>query len=598
MLLPTQLDLNHQIHARRLIFAVLVLLTLVVLCLLLYLALMPHEFNALYFGIWCCYALTTPWLSIGVWNALIGICVMRWPSNPLQSVLPSHLLQAAQSNNPAPITTSTAILLCTRDESPDAIIKNLEVTVRGLVVAGVARHFHIYILSDSQENDKAIEEQRAFEQFRVHHEQVIEVTYRRREVNDGYKAGNILDFCKRWGSQHDFALTLDADSFISGSAVLRLVRMMQADAKLGILQGLVISMPSVNAFTRIFQFGMRLGMRSWTLGSAWWQGDCGPYWGHNALLRIAPFAEHCELPMLKSRGQKSRYILSHDQVEAVLMRRAGYDVRVLPLEDESWEHSPPTLLEFSRRDLRWCEGNLQYAQLLGLPKLKWVSRVQLLLAMMMYTSAPAWTMLMVLITIASSSYWLTQGSYPSPIDEPLLILLFTLTAVSSFLPKIVTLLDVMFHRQQRTAFGGVSKILQGSLLETLFSVLISPVMLLSQTLFMIKLALGRGIGWSSQNRDDHVVTWSMATRQLWPHTLFGLACLGLIYLSQTGLVLFASFYMLGLVLCIPLAVFLSSPGLGRWMMRHKIATLPEETLVPEVLLSLDLPALQLISKHP
>jgi membrane glycosyltransferase len=523
---------------------------------------------------------------------------MRWPSNSLRSVLPSHLAQAAHSNNSTPITTSTAILLCTRDESPDHIIKNLGATVHGLVAAGVAKHFHIYILSDSQKNDQSIEEQRAFEHFRVQHEQVIEVTYRRREVNVGYKAGNVLDFCKRWGSQHDFALTLDADSFMSGPAVLRLVRMMQADAKLGILQGLVISMPSVNAFTRIFQFGMRLGMRSWTLGSAWWQGDCGPYWGHNALLRIAPFAEHCELPMLQSRGKKSRYILSHDQVEAVLMRRAGYDVRVLPLEDESWEHSPPTLLEFSRRDLRWCEGNLQYAQLLALPELKWVSRVQLLLAMMMYTSAPAWTMLMVLITMISSSYWLTHGAYPNSIDEPLLILLFTLTAVSSFLPKMVTLLDVMFHRQQRIAFGGAFKIIQSSLLETVFSVLISPVMLVSQTLFMMKLTFGRGIGWSSQNRDDHVVTWSMATKQFWPHTVFGLSCLGLIYLSQTGLVLFASFYMLGLVTCIPLAVFLSRPGLGRWMMRHKIALLPEETSAPEVLLFLDVPALQLTAKHP
>ena len=155
----------------------------------------------------------------------------------------------------------------------------------------------------------------------------IAITYRRREINTGFKAGNIRDFCERWGGEHEFAVMLDADSFMTADAILRLVRIMQADPNLGILQGLVVGLPSTSAFARIFQFGMRLGMRSYTIGSAWWQGDCGPYWGHNAVLRLKPFIAHCQLPTVDDD-----HILSHDQLEAALMRRAGYDVRVLPEE--------------------------------------------------------------------------------------------------------------------------------------------------------------------------------------------------------------------------------------------------------------------------
>ena len=157
-------------------------------------------------------------------------------------------------------------------------------------------------------------------------------------------------------------LPLDADSLMSGEAILRLVRIMQAHPKLGILQSLVVGAPSASAFARIFQFGMRHGMRAYTMGSAWWIGDCGPFWGHNALVRIAPFAEHCHLPILPGQPPLGGHVLSHDQVEATLMRRAGYEVRVLPDESGSWEENPPTMFEFSTRDLRWCQGNMQYLQ--------------------------------------------------------------------------------------------------------------------------------------------------------------------------------------------------------------------------------------------
>ena len=150
------------------------------------------------------------------------------------------------------------------------------------------------MLSDTSDAAMPRAEEERFAALAARWQGRIAITYRRRTVNTGFKAGNIRDFCERWGNGHEFAVTLDADSFMTAAAVLRLVRIMQADPKLGILQGLVVGLPSTSAFARLFQFGMRLGMRSYTIGSAWWQGDCGPYWGHNAVLRLAPFIAHCE----------------------------------------------------------------------------------------------------------------------------------------------------------------------------------------------------------------------------------------------------------------------------------------------------------------
>ena len=238
---------------------------------------------------------------------------------------------------------------------------------RASLAAGVGDRFHLYVLSDTGDPALAAAEEAQMRDFATEWRDRIAVVYRRRAANTGFKAGNIRDFCAHWGGDHDFALTLDADSFMTADAVLRLVRIMQSDPKLGIVQSLVVGLPSTSAFARLFQFGMRLGMRSYTIGSAWWQADCGPYWGHNALLRLAPFIAHCDLPDLPATGVLGGQILSHDQIEAVLMRRAGFEVRVLPVEHQSFEENPATLLEFIRRDLRWCQGNMQYWHLLGLP---------------------------------------------------------------------------------------------------------------------------------------------------------------------------------------------------------------------------------------
>jgi membrane glycosyltransferase len=529
------------------------------------------------------FALTLPWSVIGFWNATIGFLLMRFARDPIAVILPV----AARVRGDEEITASTAILMCIRNESPKRIIRNLDVMMRDLVAAGIADRFHVYVLSDTGEKNIVALEEDGFAAFAAEWRDRIPVTYRRRSVNTGFKAGNIRDFCERWGSQHELAVTLDADSVMTAAAILRLLRIIQADDRLGILQGLIVGMPSTSALARIFQFGMRLGMRSYTLGSAWWQADCGPYWGHNAVLRIAPFMAHCQIPTLPD-GPLGSHVLSHDQIEAALMRRGGYEVRVLPEENLGWEENPPTLLEYMRRDLRWCQGNMQYGHFLLLPGLKPVSRYQLAFAMLMFVGSPAWIGMMIVGTLA-----LAFAPTPAQFIRPDAgMALFTIIMVMWFAPKIATVLDVLMRADLRRAFGGTLRFLASIVVETIFFILLSPIMWVSHTLFIAGLPFGSAIGWVGQVRDEHGVPFALALRRLWPHTALGLAVLGVLAFTHPAAIPYALLIAGGPALAIPLAMVTAWPAVGSAMARVGIGRLPEETAPPAALLALALPAIE------
>ncbi|MDN3721688.1 glucans biosynthesis glucosyltransferase MdoH [Roseibium salinum] len=394
---------------------------------------------------------------------------------------------------------------------------NLGTMVSHLIRAGQADHFTLYVLSDTSMEDIADEEQQMAARLAARFQGQVEIVCRRRPQNTGYKAGNIEDFCDRWGDRHDYALVLDADSYMSAGAIIGLVKRMEANPKLGILQSLVVGLPTDSAFARIFQFGMRLGMRSYTIGSAWWQGDCGPYWGHNAILRLKPFKEHCRLPVMPGKGPLAGAILSHDQVEAVLMRRAGYEVRVLPLETGSYEVNPPHLLEFIRRDLRWCQGNLQYRRLLTLPGLKPVSRAQLVLAILMFLGSPAW------IGFMSAAAILGMASDHTPYRTDTGVVLFFTILTMVFAPKLATVADVLARSDLRKAFGGPVRVLMSVGAEIVYAAMLAPIMAVAHTLFMGGLVFGKTTGWGAQARGVARLPVLLAIRKLWPQTLFGLA---------------------------------------------------------------------------
>jgi len=581
---------GNDISGRRVLFAASFATTMAGVLVLAALALSPGGFDIIDITLLALFAVTLPWMVAGFWNAVIGFLIVRLAADPIAAVMPA----AARIRGDEPVTVSTAILLCIRNEWPERMIRNLEPMLAGLDVAGCGERFNLYVLSDTSDAKIAGDEEACFAAFTSRWRDRVAITYRRRTVNTGYKAGNIREFCERWGGKHDFAVTLDADSFMTADAVLRLVRIMQADPKLGILQGLIVGLPSTSAFARVFQFGMRLGMRSYTIGSAWWQGDCGPYWGHNAVLRLKPFIAHCTLPVLSRNGTEDRHILSHDQIEAVLMRAAGYDVRVLPQEDLGWEENPPTLLEFIRRDLRWCQGNMQYWRFLSLPGLKPVSRYQLALAILMFIGSPAWIGLLVLGTFALA-FSDTPASFIRA-DAGMALLVCVL--VMWFSPKIASAVDILLRPELRRAFGGTGLFIINYVIETVYSILLCPILWFGHTIFLTGLLFGREIGWIGQTRDDHAVPFTLALHNLWPHTLLGCAVLGLLTVTQPTGIPYALLLAAGPALAIPFAMVTAWPLLGSFAARVGIGRLPEETERPAVLLALALPAIEQAAPSP
>ena len=380
---------------------------------------------------------------------------------------------------------------------------------------------------------------------------------------------------------------LDADSLMTGPALTRLVRLMDAHPRLGILQTLVTGLPSRSAFARLFQFGMRHGMRSYTTGSAWWQGDGGPYWGHNAILRLAPFLAHCRLPTLPGRPPFGGRVLSHDQVEAVLMRRAGYEVRVLPDEHGSFEESPPSLPDFLKRDLRWCQGNMQYVRLLGLPGVRPLGRLQLLLAILMYAAAPAWLAFVLLGMTqavlpalgaagdaAPGAFW-TKGVFSVGVG------LFATMLTMSFAPKLAGVAQTLLSPQLRRAYGGAPRIVVSTAVELFFSLLISPVMAVMQSLFIAGMVLfGRTVVWGAQRRSLREVRLAEAFRGLWAPTLLGLALTATAWVVVPAALPWLLPVVTGLVLAAPVAWVTASPALGHWLADRGVCAIPEEADPP------------------
>ncbi|MCA8882590.1 MAG: glucans biosynthesis glucosyltransferase MdoH [Rhodobacteraceae bacterium] len=512
------------------------------------------------------YALTLPWLSIGFWNAVIGLILHRGLSDAAGFVTP----QLRREVPDAPLHSRVAIVMPVRNEDPQGAIARFEAVQMDLARTPWGHLFDFHLLSDSSRPEIARREADLVAAWQAR-APAVRITHRVRAENTGYKAGNIAEFLHRCGEDYDYFLPLDADSVMSGNAVLRLVRVMEANPELGILQGLVVGRPAESFFTRAFQFGMRHGMRSFTLGSAWWQADCGPYWGHNALIRVAPFRDDCALPVLPGKGPLGGYILSHDQVEATLMRRAGYEVRVLAEEQESYEENPPSLTDFITRELRWCNGNFQYFRLLSTPGLLPMSRVQLVLAILMYVNAPAWMGFILMGALMAG-----QGTQFDAVPVAYGLGLFAVIMTLNLFPKIMGLAQVMLSRSEAARYGGRWRVLASGAIELVLSMLLAPAVAFSITLFVIGLAFGRRITWSAQTRERSRLGWDEAARMLWPQTLAGALLTVYLGVHAPWAMAFGSPVLLSLTLAIPLAVLTTLPSWGAWSIRTGIFDIPED----------------------
>ena len=568
---PAGLQANATLNARR---AVVLFVNAVTWFALLYWfasILVSGGWSVLDTVLFVCFALGSPWTVLGFWNALIGLRLLAGGARSLEQVAPF----LAAADRPQPLVIGTAVLMTLRNEDPSRALLRLKTVKASLDATGEGAAFDYYILSDTSDAGVAASEQALIDAWRTSEADGQRIIYRRRDINTGFKAGNVRDFCSRWGAGYELMLPLDADSVMTGDAIVRLVCIMQAHPRIGILQSLVVGSPSSSAFARIFQFGMRHGMRAYTMGQAWWVGDCGPYWGHNALVRIKPFVEHCDLPLLPGAPPLGGHVLSHDQVEATLMRRGGYEVRVMPVEGGSYEDNPPDALAFIGRDIRWCQGNLQYLKLLDTPGLLPISRFQLVWAILMFIGIPAWTLMIGLLPLATYDA-LQDARFPVHAAQTLYVV-FLLMYLS---PKIAGLIDATLSPGEIQRFGGWMRFASSAVIEIVFSFLQGAVTTIRTSLFMLGLPFGRSIVWSGQKRDGSGVSWTEASAALWPQLLFGvIVCGALLVLSPTVL-MWSLPLTAGYLLAIPFTVLTASPALGRFMRCHGIAGIPEDFAPP------------------
>jgi membrane glycosyltransferase len=453
------------------------------------------------------FAIAAPWGVVGGVNAAIGLWLTHFRAAGVFEAAPF----LAAGDGAAPLTQRVAVLLTIRNEDAARAVARLRAMKASVDGVGEGALFDWFVLSDTNDADVAAQEEAAVAAWRATAgDDASRLHYRRRVDNRGYKAGNISDFCARYGRGYDVMLPLVADSLMDGETIVRMARIAEAFPKLGILQSLVVGAPSRSAFARIFQFGMRHGMRSYTLGATWWAGDCGPYWGHNALIRIAPFTRACALPTLRGGGD----ILSHDQVEAALMRRAGYEVRVLPLETGSLEENPPTLVDFVTRDLRWCRGNMQYLRLPPLPGLAPMSRYQLAWAVSMFLGAPASTVILLLAPVAAANV----GANFDTASLRGFYLFFLLLHLA---PKLAGYADVLMTPGGLRRYGGGARFFASACVETLASFVIGAVTSLSVTIFLARSLAGGRFEWRAQAREARALTVVDAFRAFAPHAWFG-----------------------------------------------------------------------------
>jgi membrane glycosyltransferase len=533
------------------------------------------------------FAISFGWIAFSFWSAAIGFVLNLLRIDPL--TLRSVDTSAIPASS---ISTRTAVLMPVYNEETPRVIAGFEATLRSIIEAGALSHFDFYLLSDSTDAEVAKAEALHWNALVERlGEAATQVFYRRREDNHGRKVGNIADFCQRWGDGYDFMITLDADSVMSADCLLQLVRHMQASPRAGMIQTVPIPVRQTTFFGRFLQYAAALYSPMLATGLSFWQTDCANYWGHNAIVRMRAFINHCGMPTLPGKAPLGGEILSHDFVEAALLRRAGWQCFLLPQLKGSYEEVPGNILDYAKRDRRWVQGNLQHAMLLQSPGLHPLNRLHFVLGILAYTSSLLWLLMLALSTIDAGARALSDGAYFTQTyqlfpDWPvarsgMIFSLIGITIALLLLPKLMGVLLAM--KQRRDAYGGSPRIALSAGLETMFAILIAPLMMVFHTGFVTSVLLGRQVSWDTQSREGRLLGW----RDVLTRTAFT-AFVSVIWGSLTYRLAPAFFWWLmpvlvGLTLSAPLVRYSSSPALGQLTRRLGIFLTPDELDEDEVL---------------
>ncbi|TXH03929.1 MAG: glucans biosynthesis glucosyltransferase MdoH [Nevskiaceae bacterium] len=531
------------------------------------------------------YAILFAWVGTGFWTALMGFWVL------LRGKDRYSINGSVAGDPPIADDARTAIIIPICNEDVARVFAGLRATYDSVARAGALKHFDFFILSDSSQADTRVAELEAWLRLCREVDGFGRIHYRLRRHRIKRKSGNVADWCRRWGSEYRYMVVLDADSVMTGPCLKRLVQLMEANPGAGIIQTAPRAAGRETLYSRIQQFATRAYGPLFTAGLHFWQLGESHYWGHNAIIRVQPFMAHCALGRLPGRGALSGEILSHDFVEAALMRRAGWSVWIAYDLPGSYEEMPPTLLDELKRDRRWCQGNLQNFKLFFTSGLHPAHRAVFMTGVMAYLSAPLWFIFLVLSTVLLAVHTLGDPEY---FTQPYQLFptwpewhpewamrLFGATATLLFLPKLLSLLLLLAKGSRY--YGGPLKLIGTTLLETLFSALLAPVRMLFHTQFVTAALIGWAIQWKSPPREDAETPWSEALRRHGPGTVLGIAWAGFVYWLNPGFLWWLLPIVGSLMVAVPLSVWSSRVTLGRWFRERRFFLIPEESNPPREL---------------
>jgi membrane glycosyltransferase len=526
-------------------------------------------------------------IAAGFCTALVGFYVMNRGGDSCR------IAGTGAADDEGPLA-STAIVMPVFNEDVSRVFEGLRVIYRSVQETGKLEHFDFFILSDSNRPNQWIQEEVAWVELCKQVGGFGKIFYRKRRHQINKKSGNVADFLRRWGKNYRYMVVLDADSIMTGRALVRLVTLMERNPQVGIIQTAPRIVQGESLYARLQSFANRLYSPLFLAGLNYWQQHEGNYWGHNAIIRIQPFIDHCALPDLPGSEPFGGRILSHDFVEAALMRRAGWGVWLAGEIDGSFEEGPPTLIESAKRDRRWCQGNLQHTWLLTARGFRPANRFHLLMGVMAYASSPLWLLFLALSTVhvfglvarpAAAGLLRAQDVttvFGFTIEVPVALSLFIFTMLLLFLPKIVSVVLTLGQPESVGRFGGRVKLVVSAVLETVVSVLLAPVNMMFNSKFVLFTLLGQGVGWVTQQRgaDDDGSDWREAIITHGGQTVFGVIWGVSSYIISPPFFWWLSPVLAGLVFSIPLSIFLGKASFGRRARDLGVFLTPEETHPP------------------
>jgi membrane glycosyltransferase len=537
------------------------------------------------------------WIAGAFWTAVAGFIIRLHGGD-------GRVMQAHDADGLA-IHSRIALVMPVYNEDPRRTTAGLDAIWGSLAKQAESAAFDLFILSDTRRHEIAVAEEAAWRGLVAKHGAQGRIFYRRRNLNTSRKSGNIADFVRNWGAAYSHMVVLDADSVMSGKALVTLARLMDANPEVGIIQTAPLPVGRDTLFARMVQFGARINGPMLSSGLAFWQLGEANYWGHNAIVRLQAFAAHCDLPRLPGKAPLGGEILSHDFVEAAFMRRAGYQVWLVPDLIGSWEELPSNIIDFAARDRRWAQGNLQHMRVLVMPRLHWLNRLHMLTGILSYATSPMWFAVLVLSSVITCQeaiqgyqYFETGAHTLFPVwpeyrDGEIAALLLA-TIIVLLLPKVLGATLALVNGARRRAFGGGLRLLVSLVLEQLFSMLLAPIMMVFHSTFVLTTLAGRPVTWNAQDRGDRGVSFGDAlARHRW-QILLGLIWGAAILMLAPRFIWWMMPVLAGLLLSAFVTVISSRVDVGVALRRHGLLLTPEETTPPAELAAMQRALLQ----HP